>query len=236
MREKEAVMDIPVDIFDWREMAEIESDGDMRGGHPAERANLFLRLVFLSMQGRRFGNASQFEREVRRTKRAMTQATRVWDTCIRLGILTDDGRGFSLAKWLESKTRENLPSEEPVLSEATKYTTDTPKTRQKEKQAAKNGIDAGAGMSEIRDALPNGRVMVRDNIALTGPQLSGIRAVHGGNTERVLDEVSGWMHRTGARPTDIAGTIERWGIGGGRRNRQPHPLDGADLTLLGIEG
>lgn len=229
-------MDMPVDIFDWKEMAEIESDGDMRGGHPAERANLFLRLVFLSMQGRRFGNASQFEREVRRTKRAMTQATRVWDACIRLGILTDDGRGFSLSKWLESKTRENLPSERPVSVEAIKYTTEPPKTRQEGKQAAKNGIDAVTGMSEIPDALPNGRSRVRDNISLTGPELSGIRAVHGANTERVLDEVSAWLMNRGARPRNIAGVIEGWGTGNGRNaNRKPHPLDGADLTLLGIE-
>lgn len=229
-------MDILGRILDWSETAEIETCGDMRGNNPDARLMIFMRLAAMSINGQRFGNATQFERAIRRSSHAVKQARTVWDACIRLGILTDDGRGFSLSKWLESKTRENLPSEVPVSVEATKYTTEPPKTRQEEKQAAKNGIDAAVGMSEIPDALPNGRFPVRDNISLTGPELSGIKAVHGANTERVLDEVSAWLRNRGARPRNIAGVIEGWGTGNGRNaNRKPHPLDGADLTLIGIE-
>lgn len=231
-------MELSEEMFAWPEMAMIETDGEMRGSLPAARQLYFIRLVAMSLSGLRFTDGDHFARLCRCARRSAT-ARSVWDTCVRMGILEDDGHGYSMARWLESKTRENLHADASVSVVTCNDMPDGRNSRQSQKQAAKNGIDGNAGGTEIQDAMPNGRFRVRDNIMLNASELAGIRAAHGDETERVLDEVSDWIRRKGASPRNVAAIVEGWGHGGTERetSRRRHPLEGVDLSLvLNTEG
>lgn len=231
-------MGIPFDILDWPETAEIEASGDMRGNHQDARIVLFLRLIAMSLHGERFGNAAQFERAVRKTKRKVTQAQTVWDTCIRLGILTDEGGGFSLAKWLKSKTCENLRSEAPASVETCVYMPRPKNSQQRANLVAKNGIDARCGLREIPNDMPVGKIPVRENVMLTPAENAGLRARFGADYDAMLDRLSIYKRQSGKEYASDAAAIEGWVADAFAERRRKHaaldPLAGADLTLLGI--
>lgn len=226
-------MELSDEIFAWPEMAAIETAGDMRASQPAARQLYFIRLVAMSLSGTRFLDGKHFSRMCGCSRKAQA-AIAVWDTCIRIGILEDDGHGYTMTRWLESKTRENLHADAPVLVGTCNDMPEGRNSRQRQKQAAKNGIDGNTGGTGIQDAPPNGRFRVRDNIMLNAVELAGIRAVHGDETERVLDEVSDWIRRKGASPRNVAAIVEGWGHGGTEKDtsRRRHPLEGVDLSLI----
>lgn len=231
-------MRIPTDILDWPELAEVEAGGDMRGHNPDARIVLFQRLVAMSLEGKNFRDAAQFERAVRKSSHSVKQAQTVWDTCIRLGILTDEGCGFSLAKWLESKTRENLRSEAPVSVETC---VDMPRPKNLQQRAnlvAKNGIDARHGFREIPNDMPVGKIPVRENVMLTPAENAGLRARFGADYDAMLDRLSIYKRQSGKEYASDAAAIEGWVADAfaERRRKQAAlaPLAGANLTLLGI--
>lgn len=205
-------MELTSEFFDSPEMRDVESYGTTKAGLGMVRQLLFLRLIAMTSEGRRFSSGQHFAKAC---SLKTAQCDAVWQFCMERGILRDDGDGFSANKWLESKSRENLRFKGPVLPSPCEYAGKPQNAPENANLAAIPPIPdppAQAVPRPPRDsAMPVGKIAVRDNVHLTPSEIEMIKARYGAELfDDIVNELSSWKRATGRTYASDAAGIERW--------------------------
>lgn len=205
-------MELTSEFFDSPEMRDVESYGTTKAGLGMVRQLLFLRLIAMTSEGRRFSSGQHFAKAC---SLKTAQCEVVWQFCVERGILRDDGDGFSADKWLDLKSRENLRFKGPVLPAPREHVGGPQNAPRIANLAANSPIadsDARARPCPSRDAAtPVGKIAVRDNVHLTPSEIEAIKSKYGQNLfDDIVNELSSWKKATGKNYADDAAGIERW--------------------------
>lgn len=202
-------MEVTSDFFVCPEMEDVKSYGITKAGLGMVRQLLFLRLIVMASEGRRFSNGRHFAKSCSLTS---AQCDCVWQFCIERGILRDDGDGFSADKWLEAKKLKispfKAPSQPPPCGSAV-----GPEDAPKIANLGANfpiPIPPTQPMAQGR-GLPVGKIAVRDNVHLTASEIESIKARYGAELfDDIVNELSSWKKATGKNYADDAAGIDRW--------------------------